>query len=472
MLKSESEFVPRRGSNLLLEIVRLGGPALILGLGVAGFLALWNLRGAPAREPRVVELPLVRTEPVELHGDEVEFEVDGLVVPYREIVVSAEIAGRVKDKAAKCRAGNYVTQGTLLVEIDPEEYKLDVRRLALEAEQARVMIDELDVEKENTQQLINLAIETVKLQRQERERLRGLTQERIVSDTKVDQAEQAILTAQNSLLSLQSQLRLLATRRNRLVQAQKLAETQMRRAELDLARTKIFAPADGVVVADLIEKDSYVQKGAPLFRLEDTSRAEVKCNLRMRDLFWVWRQAHPEEAGARDRGPASDYEIPPTRVAVRYRFGARTFEWDGTLSRYDGLGLDERTRTVPCRVVVDQPRRVRGDQSGDASADREALPALVRGMYVTVLVKTKPNMQLIRVPEGAVRPDDRDGKGSVVWLVEDGKLRRQKVEVAEWARDGVLIDQKRAGFGEGARLVVSPLPSATEGMAVREEQSS
>ena len=460
------ELVERPRRFLAAEILRIGSPILILIGGIIGFSILTNLRGAPAVEKQVIAPPLVATLPVELHGQGVDMQVDGIVVPYREISVATEVGGRVKFKADSCRAGNYVNKGKLLIEIDPVDYQLEVDRLEMELEQAKVMLNELDVQVLNTQELIALAKKDLELQRQELERLRSLEGEQIVSQTQVDQAAHAELTARNALLSLNNQLRLLKAGRERLVQGQKLVGSKLEKAELDRRRTQIAAPTDGVVVQDLIEQDSYVQKGASLFKLEDTSSVEVKCSLQMKELFWVLQQSSVDLDQAKQANHDSGYHIPNTPVTVIYRLGGREYAWDGVLSRYDGLGLNERTRTVPCRVVVDQPRGGRPLEKTDMATNDVVPPTLMRGMYVSVLIHTQPRIPLLSIPEQAVQP------GNVVWLVENGKLRRKQIEPAQLAENRVLVDQQCAEFRPGARIVVSPLPNAYDGMTVREKQSS
>jgi multidrug efflux pump subunit AcrA (membrane-fusion protein) len=451
---------PRGG--VVREILRLGPPLLILAGGIGGFLMLTNLRGAPTLQSEAVPPPAVATVPAAVHDQGVDIEVDGIVVPYREISVAAEVGGRIKFKADVCRAGNYVTQGTLLVEIDPLDYQLEVERLQTEREQAEVSLKELDVQVANTRELIELAETDVQLQRQELDRLRSLEGERIVSQTQVDQASRAELAARNALLTRRNELRLLEAGRDRLVQGRELAATKLKQAELDRQRTRIVAPSDGVIVQDLVEQDSYIQKGASLFVLEDTSSVEVKCSLRMEELYWVWQQAGGEGPALRGSGSELGYRLPPTPVTVIYRLRGRAYAWDGILARYDGLGLDERTRTVPCRVVVEDPKGARSWDQQLAFEDGAA-PTLVRGMYVTVLVHTQPRTTLLSIPEQAVQP------GNVVWLVEEGKLRRKRIEASQLGQQQVLVDQRRVGFEAGARVGVSPLPHAYDGMAVREK---
>jgi RND family efflux transporter MFP subunit len=445
----------------ITEIIRTVVPIIIFLLGVAGFLVLSFRKQTPTARPPEKQGAVVETVSVQPHDKGLDIEVSGLVVPFREIELSAEIAGKITYKADVCRAGNYVAAETLLIEIDPRDYDLEVRRLMKELEQADNSLAELDVESASTQELLKLAAERLALERNELDRQVRLG--RVVSESDLDRAKQSELTARNNELTLRNQQRLLNTRRSRLEQAKELVSVQLEKAQLDQRRTKIVAPVDGVIVREWLEQDAYVQKGAGLVTIEDTSAAEVKCNLRMEELNWLWRQASADFSVTSATVPGHDYQLPQTPVTVTYRLAGRDFAWNGVLARFDGIRLDEQTRTVPCRVVVPNPRDMR---IVDASADAEPAigpPALVRGMYVTVKVHAKPQTRLLQIPETAVRP------GNVVWLMRDGKLDIQPVHVAQVVDRDVIIRADGSRLSAGDKVVVSPLVSAEAGMAVREQ---
>ena len=198
--------------------------------------------------------------------------------------------------------------------------------------------------------------------------------------------------------------------RGRLESARNLSTSNLKKARLDLQRTRILSPADGVIVNDLVEVDSFVQRGTLLFSLEDTSKVEVKCKLQMEDLYWLWDQ--PGRSSQTVAASAADaYDIPETHVQVVYRLAGYNdldYIWEGRLTRYDGVGLDEKTRSAPCRVVVDEPRK-------RTSTHSSGPPALVRGMYVTIRIQVDPETPLLNIPEEALRP------GNQVWRVPVAK---------------------------------------------------
>jgi hypothetical protein len=125
--------------------------------------------------------------------------------------------------------------------------------------------------------------------------------------------------------------------------------------------------------------------------------------------------------------------------------------------------LDEKTRTVPCRVIVEDPRAVQCVGQAESAAATQGPPALVRGMYVSVQLHAQPAVGLVGVPERALRP------GDVVWLVRDGKLAIQRVQVADTVNERVLLHAAESGVAHGDRVIVSPVAVVRDGMEVREQ---
>ncbi len=445
----------------------------MLAAGIVGYWLLAGQRAVETQPPPADAAPLVETATVTAHGGGLDITVDGVVVPYREITMAAEVGGRVTHKATAARAGNYAAGGTLLLKIDPRNYELAVEQARQEWEQARNSLGELDIELENFEEIGRLAQEQLDLHTVEYERQQRLAERRVVTATQVDQARQALLQAQSQVIDLRKQVQMLRTRRTRLESVGDGARLRLERAQLDLQRTHVTAPSDGVVVRDLVEVDSFVSPGTQLFVFEDTSRVEVRCNLLMDELYWLWRQrdgaAPPGYPAPADLQPGRHYQIPRAPATVTYELAGQKYAWDGELARFDGIGLDDATRMVPCRVTVEQPRGVRLWNPGTGSPGAGP-PALVRGMFVTVHIHAQPGAELLRVPEEAVRPGNR------LWLVNDGKLRTAEVRVVQ-RHEGYAVVQgignreaEKPSVSAGMRAITSPLAVVEEGMHVRERQ--
>ena len=210
-------------------------------------------------------------------------------------------------------------------------------------------------------------------------------------------------------------------RRTRLRLARDLSVIQLKLAQLNRQHTEIRAPVSGIVIASHVENHAVVQAGASVAVIEDTSQAEVICHLTMDEMYWVWNHAEvdgppwkvmpdawhetslekttTERVESRIRTRART--LPSVTTTVIFESGGEEFEWSGTLSRIDGAGLDAHSRTVPCRIVVENPVRTSDRRNGPST--------LMRGMFVACRIRTNPNRPLLTIPERAVRPATKSG---------------------------------------------------------------
>ncbi len=252
-------------------------------------------------------------------------------------------------------------------------------------------------------------------------------------------------------MTYQNQIDLLKKRRARLELAEQLAATQLKQARIDLERTEIRAPIDGVIASEQAELNTFVARGNPVVTMEDTSKVEVATSLRTDQLYWVLNQKTSqspiEELNAPANGAHRGYKLPPTEVKVQYQLSGRddvTYVWDGQLIGYDGIGLDEQTRTVPVRVVVDQPQMFDVQRRGDDESTKRPTEenvistgptALVRGMFVRLQLQLQPAVPLVILPSEALKPGNRVWEfipdESVLDVAEEEEKTDDSVTVAE-----------------------------------------
>lgn len=419
--------------NLLVNIVI---PLLILAAGASFVVAIGSVepKARPAlddspvgRMKRLPSAEVTKVYSLQELGKPLELRVDGVVVPHREVQLAAEVAGRVIEKSPLCRAGNFVKAGQLLIKIDPTDYEQEVLRLTRMREQDYEALKEVDQEIENANMSLGIAKQDIALAEREVARLKSLPKG-FVSEGEIDMAQKSLLQSSQNRIAIENQKNLLSARRGRLEAAERLATTQLETAKINLQRCEVRSVADGVIVREDAELNSFIQRGSPIVTLEDVSKAEVAVNLRMDQLYWVLDQNRDSRFGTATVGdlvePAADapadassgragYSIPPTPAVIEYEvsgMGGRTYRWNGTLVRYDGIGLDSRSRTVPVKIEVEQPNRLLQPDGGEAQAASPS--ALVRGMYVSVRLLIKPQTPLVAIPSDAIRPGNR------VWQFE------------------------------------------------------
>ncbi|MCC9602149.1 hypothetical protein LOC67_16440 [Stieleria sp. JC731] len=489
----------------------------ILAASVAGFIYMGKPE-VPTEPAAVPPVPIVETAVAAAHNGGISFDVDGVVVPFREIQLAAQVGGRVSFKSESCRIGKPVQKGEVLLRIEAADYELEVRRLTEELQQADAMIRELEAEITSVDNQIASTRQQLEIDQRLLQRNQDLLNRSAASSSEVDQARKSELTTRNSLQSLVDQGNLLRQRQVRMASAKSLVDANLEKAKLNLQRTEIRSPIDGIVVTESVEQDGYVQVGGIMIVLQDTSQLDVSCKLHMRQMNWLWQgQNQDNRSGSSDGLNSDGYEFPSTPATVVYQIGDRLFAWDAIVDRYEGAGIDAQTRMVPCRVHVDQPTKVvqidslhdnfateslvstnasndqtdvASDTSSGGSAESDGQdnkasvgntesinsqsaeivadgnrplhpPTLMTGMFVKVLIHADPPIPLVRIPQEAIQP------GNKVWVVEDGMLQKKSVEVATTLQSSVIAYQRSNGLVAGDEIVVSPIATPVDGMEVK-----
>ncbi|MGB7327462.1 MAG: HlyD family efflux transporter periplasmic adaptor subunit [Rubripirellula sp.] len=417
------------------------------------------------RDGRLKALTPVRVQKLqslEQTGQPLRLQVDGTVVPFREARVAAEIAGKVVFKADECEAGSYVTAGQLLMKIDATDYELEVDRLTRMKEQDYQALREVDQEMTNAKRSIEVAKQDLALQQKEVDRQNAMPAG-YASRAEIDQANRALLASRQQLVNFENQFDLLTQRRIRLESSERLADTQLRGAETNLARTEIRAPIEGVIVSEEADLNTFVSRGATLVVIDDTSKVDVSSSLRMDQLYWVLNQGNETVDTA-----SRNYDLPETPAIIEYEMSGRdnvVYRWNGRLLSYNGIGLDPVTRTVPVRVVVDNPQEM-VDENGKPVATTGA-PALVRGMYVRVKLLIKPKASLVVIPARALQPGNR----VLQFMPDESVLETTEKEVTGDA----VEDGFNAGQWEPGKVIVRssvvPVDTLTLGNASASQQS-
>ncbi len=158
--------------GLILPIVVVG-----LGFGAIGAMGKSKPKRAMANddgaEAQLSKFSIVSVAPTRIFDDHLSLDIDttGYVVPYRQITVAAEVAGKIKMKSPLCQLGRFVNAGDLLFQIDPTDYEWELERLKALRESEYAQQKELEQEVANAQRALKLAEEEVALQDKEVKRI-------------------------------------------------------------------------------------------------------------------------------------------------------------------------------------------------------------------------------------------------------------------------------------------------------------
>jgi RND family efflux transporter MFP subunit len=208
------------------------------------------------------------------------------------------------------------------------------------------------------------------------------------------------------------------------------ARARLRHAENDLANTEIRAPFDAVVDLKLVDLGQYVQKGAPIMTLLSTGMAEVRLPVVAADVPYV--RFGEDKAGNWQQ------------VTLTASFGSVDYSWQARLARLERR-VDAETRVFFLVAEIDHPY--------DLSKQPRAL---AMGLFVEATFKGDSIDNAVRLPRSAVHGS------SHVYVVRQGKIYRQGVELVRREQDSVIV----RGLASGARVVLSRLDLMVDGMAV------
>ena len=214
------------------------------------------------------------------------------------------------------------------------------------------------------------------------------------------------------------------------------AAAALEQARLDLERTNVRAPFHAQILTREVNLGSQVAAGDALARLVGVDNYWVETTIPLDRLRWL---AFGEQDGA-------------SPVTIRHRSAWPENESrSGHLFRLIGE-LEGDTRMARVLVAVNDPL---GRETGR--------PPLIIGSFVECLIEGRELQDVARVPRDTIRKDD------TVWLMRDGRLAIQTVDIAFQDSTFAYV---RSGLAADDRVVTTSLATVRDGIALRLKSES
>ena len=219
-------------------------------------------------------------------------ETENAYVKAHIIAVSAEVAGRVAEVAV--RDHQRVSAGQLLFRLDPAPFEVALSRARAQLAAVRTEVETLRAEHRVALAEAHEAAErirflTAQLDRQARLRERGMVREDTYDEARHNlEAARARLAAveertRRVLVALGGDLKLPADQHPRVLEAKASVDA----AALDLSRTRITAPAAGVVSNLKLQPGEHAAAGGALFSLMPAGELWIEANFKETQLAAV-----------------------------------------------------------------------------------------------------------------------------------------------------------------------------------------
>lgn len=213
------------------------------------------------------DLPLpVKVTPAERGDLIIRLSAPGEAVTRKRIIMKAEVTGVIK--SLNVEEGKHVKEGEMLVELDDKEYRLELER----AEASRLgALSELLVEKqfsELEEKPLPSEIQRVQKAKKDFEQARDLFRKGLISQRDFENA-----SSQYELTMIES-----GEMKDEILAARKglpQAEVEVKRAKINLEKTKIKAPFSGIITDLDISPQEHLTSGRELFTLVNISQIQI-----------------------------------------------------------------------------------------------------------------------------------------------------------------------------------------------------
>ena len=327
----------------------------------------------------------------------------GLVTAETTSVLSAQVAGRIKQIDNAFVVGGSFEAGQVLLSLEDDDY--------------RNAIFNAEAELANAKQL--LASELGKVKQAKRE-WRDLG----------DQASNDLFLRKPQLASARSTVA--------------GAEANLQQARLNLSRTKVKAPFTGQLLSKHADLGQFVTQGMPLADIYSTATAEVRLPITADQRAFI--TLHSEAT---------------KQVKLFAKYGTKQFQWMAHIDRIEAA-VDTSSRQYYLVASLENPFQSLTIAQLEVSSKVEKLnPPLAIGQYLTAMIEGDSVERSIQIPRKALR------QKNLIWLLVDGRLVNQKITPLQVDRDFALVQLPKSFQGQrDLAVIISDLPFAYEGMQI------
>jgi RND family efflux transporter MFP subunit len=220
------------------------------------------------------------------------------------------------------------------------------------------------------------------------------------------------------------------------------SKIRLQQARDDLNKTRVLAPYEGRLLTRSVDIGQFVTPGTLLGQVYSTDYVEVRLPLSLADYEQL---KLPENF--RNQQSKTNTDKPEVKFAARY--GNKSYEWTGRVVRASPA-MDARTRQISVIAQIEDPFT---KKSGSDA------PPIKIGQFLQAEIIGTTLRNVFVIPTAATRQNRE------VMIYDEGKVRILPIEVLASDKDKLVIAED--SLPALAKLIVTPMPSAKDGMTVR-----
>ncbi len=368
----------------------------------------------------------------------------GEAQPARTWKAIAQVAGKVTWKSDKLKSGKFFKSGELMLKLDDTETKLKIYSGEADIKKYQAKILELKNTRTNLESQIEVLKKILNFNTRELERQSKLHSIKAVADVTVEEQEIAVLQQRNSIITKESDLRLLPAQIDYQQAQLDAAKATLEQTKLQLDYAKITAPFDCRIDTVNVELMQYVAIGDQMVTADGIDEMEIPVQFSL-DQMALLIHSSPSKVRAEAEKAKAENRKPDWTISVKTNGGVNSFHWNARFLRM-GSGIDTTTRMVSMVVGVQEPfKRQPGVHQ----------PPLDKGLFCQVKIIGKPLPAQLAVPRSAVH------QGNLYIATKDSRLEIRPVKIDYNLEHYAVI---ASGLKAGETVIVSDLVPAIRGM--------
>ncbi len=406
-------------------------PLLILAMGIGGSNALLKIKQ--------------KSKPIEIK--EKIYPVSTLSVTLATLSPTLTLYGRVESPytatlrtpnqsfnlnaqviAVAVREGEKVLKNNLLIQLEDNDSHLNLkqRKADIVEIEAQIELEKQDYTRNLTaltheETLLSLTQKTV-------ERLRQLKKQRVSSQSALEEAQQAVERQMLAVIHRRLEIKNYKTRLLQLQAKRSRVVAQRDLARLEIVRTKITAPFNGIIAQVFVAIGDRVRSGDPLLSLYDNTVLELRAQIPNRFSGKIL-----------DALTGGGYQLQAYATLNKNRVLLQLDRVSGQINPDSG-GIDALFRVI------------------------EGSHLLRLGQFLTVYLNLPQQSQVVALPFEAVYGTDR------IYKQVDGRMRGLMVErvgeqILSSGKSHILV--RSPALQKGDQVVITQLPNAMDGLKVQ-----
>lgn len=369
----------------------------------------------------------------------------GSVRPGKSWEAVAQVTGRILEKHPGFEKGAILEAGSLLLQIDPTNYRLAIAQTEADIEATRAQLLELDASMSNTQASLKIEQQSLALSKKELERKERLVGKGTISHSDLESQKRSLLAQQQSVQSQKNTLNLIPSQRALLEAQLSKQQAVLSSAKRDLENTRITLPFAGRVAEVNVEQEQYVRVGEKLAVVDDLELAEIEAQIPIGRVSELVQSSQSDSLDLEKLAGTNLSSRLGLQTTVRLQEGELSASWDARFARFSDT-FDPKTRTIGVIVEVDAPY---------SQVQPGIRPPLVKGLFLEVNLAGNPMHDRLVIPRSALH------QGQVYVINENNRLEIREVKTTLLQPEFAVI---ASGISEGERIVISDLIPAIEGM--------